>query len=121
MVGTYCSGVTTIADAGVGRGDYLEITTLQPGTGTSTTVSGTASRICGLIFNGASAQTSGGTVCSYAIPFRVGVHMDSDENISAPGTITPPDNFDNAENIPTSSGSGYGYSGFYLNYWQNSC
>merc|ERR1719323_1424787 len=57
MVGTYCSGVTTIADAGVGRGDYLEITTLQPGTGTSTTVSGTASRICGLIFNGASATT----------------------------------------------------------------
>ena len=136
--GPTCSGVTTInpaAASAVGQGDYLEIIALQPGTGTSTSVStpGTTSdaavinRICGVYFNAAqrnpapTAITTHATACSYSVPFRVGVHMDDKESIQAPPAVASP-NFDKAENNAiTATGSGQGYQGFYLNYWQASC
>ena len=132
-----CLGITTInpttlADARA-SGDYLEIVALQPGTGTSTTVLGTAAagggsnRICGVYFHvGAVAagppatQTTHQTACSYAVPFRVGVHFDAFESFTNP--VPTSANLDKFENSAiTATGSGYGYSGFYLNYWQNTC
>ena len=74
-----------------GLGDYLEIAILQPGTGTSTTVSyddvityplhentiyrqvsPLISRICGSYWNAnPTAQTSHATACTFAHPFKV--------------------------------------------------
>ena len=135
--GPTCTGLTiinpTLASAS-GQGDYLEIIALQPGTGTSTTVAtpGTASdpaapnRICGVYWNAAqrnpapTAITTHATACSYSVPFRVGVHMDDKESIKLAATAAA--TYKDWENNPlTATGSGYGYSGFYLNYWQNTC
>ena len=136
--GPTCSGVTTInptTASAIGQGDYLEIIALQPGTGISTYVAtpstatdpATINRICGVYFNAAqrspatTAITTHATACSYSVPFRVGVHMDDTEVIEAAATLASPD-FDKGENNAlTATGSGYGYSGFYLNYWQNTC
>ena len=122
-IGSSCSGVTTIntiATSQKGQGDYLEIVALQPGTGTSTTVAGT-NRICGSLFNAISTATiTHATACSYSVPFRVGVHMDDAETIAASGAAAAP-NLDRPENAPVVAGSGQGYQGFYLNYWQNTC
>ena len=119
-LGSYCSGTTTLSSTAAnqaGDGDYLEIVSLQPGTGTSGTV--TTSRICGSIFNGnPTTQTAQATACSFAQPFKIGVKMDSDEAV-IDSAANP--NLDKPENAPTVSGSGYGYSGFNLIYWQNSC
>ena len=98
----------------------MEIAALQPGTGTSTTVAGT-NRICGSIFNAnPTAATASATACSYSVPFRVGVKMDDKETIAATADAASP-NLDRPENAPISTGSGQGYQGFYLNYWQNTC
>ena len=59
------------------------------------------------------------TVCSFATPFKVGVHFDSDEVVFSP--VTTASALTHSENAPTSSGSGIGYTGFYLNYWQATC
>ena len=62
-----------------GLGDYIEIANLQPGTGTSTTINPAANRMCGVIFNAAPApQTAQATACSFAAPFKVGVHFDDE-------------------------------------------
>ena len=121
-VGTTCTGITTITPTVAnqkGFGDYLEIAALQPGTGTSTTVAGT-NRICGAVFNAnPTVSASSATACSYSVPFRVGVHMDDAEAITAPPAVGA--NYHLAENTKILAGSGQGYFGFYLNYWQNSC
>ena len=112
-----------------------EIVALQPGTGTSSIVQtpGTTSdpaainRICGVYWSAAqrnpapTAIAAHATACSYSVPFRVGVHMDDKEAIGATASVASPnfDKFDN--NALTATGSGYGWSGFYLNYWQNTC
>jgi len=116
---TYCTGITT-QPAAAGFGDYLEIANLQPSIGSSGTVN-TKSRICGAFWNaGDNPQTSHATACSFAIPFKVGVHFDDDESIKA-SPIASPD-LNKAENDPAATnGAGYGYSGFWLRYWQNSC
>jgi len=123
--GSYCSGVTTIsptAASNVGYGDYLEIVRLQDGTGSST-ASGpaTISRICGAIFDATttSDQTTHATACTYATPFRVGVHFDNDDAIGAPGDVATAMN--TLENPPVAANQGKGYQGFYLAYWQNTC
>ena len=110
--------MNTIAASQSGRGDYLEIVSIQPGTGSSGTVS-TISRLCGSIFNAnPTTQTAQATACSFAQPFKIGVKMDSDEAV-IDSAANP--NLDKPENAPTVAGSGYGYSGFNLIYWQNSC
>merc|ERR1712115_177719 len=116
---TYCTGITTQPTA-AGFGDYLEIVNLQPSIGSSGTVNANT-RICGAVFSaGANPQTAQATACSFAIPFKVGVHFDEEESIYASPFASP--NLNKAENDPAAtSGAGYGYSGFWLNYWQNSC
>merc|ERR1719282_18018 len=124
--GSHCTGVTTInaiAASNVGYGDYLEIIRLQDGTGTSTAAGATAtiSRICGAFWDAtvASDQVSHATACTYATPFKVGVHFDNDDIILAPGDIAAAQNA--GENPPVGSNNGRGYNGFYLAYWQNTC
>ena len=99
----------------VGFGDYLEIPNFQAGPGTDGAVG--ATRICGSFFNSATGQAAHQTLCSFATPFRIGVRFDADE---ATG-----DNGENAhgliENETSISGSGFGYTGFWLDFWQNSC
>ena len=130
--GSHCTGVTTIsstAASNVGYGDYLEIVRLQDGTGSSTAAGATAtiSRICGAFWDAtvASDQVSHATACTYATPFKVGVHFDNDEAIAAPpvGAASPLADIDHCENCPTTivGNSGRGYQGFYLAYWQNTC
>ena len=111
--GPTCSGITTInptAGSNNAQGDYLEIVALQPGTGTSSIVQtpGTATdpaainRICGVYWRAAqrnpapTAITAHATACSYAVPFRVGVHMDDKEAIGAPQCVV----IDDIKNIP---------------------
>lgn len=121
--GSLCTGITTLNPAvasNSGFGDYLDIVALQPGTGTTGTLN--TNRICGTVFNAASPTAVHATACSWAVPFKVGVHFDADDAINAPPA--PAYNF--VENDVTgttgiSAGAGYGYSGFYLSYWQNTC
>merc|ERR1712176_313820 len=124
--GSLCTGVTTLNPAvasNKGFGDYLEIVALQPGTGSTATIGPTGkNRICGTLFNAATPTAVHATACSWAVPFKVGVHFDQDDAINAP----PAPAYNLVENDVTgttghSKGAGYGYSGFYLNYWQNSC
>jgi len=122
-IGSLCKGVTTLSTtlaSNSGFGDYLDIIALQPSTGSTGTL--VTNRICGTIFNAASPTAVHATACSWAVPFKVGVHFDQDEAIDAP----PAPAYNLLENDVTgttgiSAGAGYGYSGFYLNYWQNSC
>ena len=118
-VGVTCTGITT-QPAAAGYGDYLEIANLQPSIGTAGSVV-TGTRICGAIFNAAaSPQTAQATACSFVTPFKVGVHFDEEESIHASPFATP--DLNKAENDPAAtSGAGFGYSGFWLHYWQNSC
>ena len=77
------------------------------------------SRMCGVFWNAATAQTTHATACTFAAPFKIGVHFDADEAIAA--TVASP-NYDSLENnAVTNTVSGVGYNGFYFNYWQNSC
>jgi len=124
--GSLCTGVTTLNPAvasNSGFGDYLEIVALQPGTGSTATIGPTGkNRICGTLFNAATPTAVHATACSWSVPFKVGVHFDQDDAINAP----PAPAYNLVENDVTgttgvSAGAGYGYSGFYLNYWQNSC
>ena len=107
----------------MGKGDYLDIVRLQDGTGTSTAAGATAtvSRICGAIFDAtvASDQVTHATACTFATPFKVGVHFDNDDIILAPGDIAAAQ--DSGENPPVDANQGKGYQGFYLAYWQNTC
>merc|ERR1712123_322174 len=118
-VGATCTGITTQpGPGGAAYGDYLEIANLQPTIGTSGTTT-TGTRICGAVFN-AIANIAQATACSFAIPFKVGVHFDDGEAIHTSPLAAP--NLNKAENDPAATvGAGYGYSGFWLTYWQNAC
>ena len=112
-----------IIDYHWGRGDYLDITALQTAIGTSGLVStATANRICGSFFSIA-PTTAHSTLCSFAVPFKVGVHFDADDAICASADAGAAK--DSCENDLAATaapvGAGYGYSGFYLAYWQNTC
>jgi len=121
-VGSVCTGVTTInpsQPALVAYGDYLEIAALQTAPATSTDING-VSRICGNFWTATSTGTAHATTCSFAKPFKVGVHFDQDDVVWSPAS-SPAALLTHYENAPTSSGSGIGYTGFYLNYWQSTC
>jgi len=120
-VGSVCTGITTFSStegSQVAYGDYLEIAALQNSPATSTDING-VSRICGNFWSASSTATAHTTACSYATPFKVGVHFDTDEVVFSP--VTTASALTHSENAPTSSGSGIGYTGFYLNYWQATC
>merc|ERR1712203_957609 len=127
-IGSVCTGTTTLSTtigSNVGLGDYLDITALQPSTGTTGTLN--VNRVCGVLFNAAAApQTTHATACSWAVPFKVGVHFDDADSIIAGGDAgtagTAGAAMASGENdIGAISATGYGYSGFHLAYWQNSC
>ena len=128
--GSLCTGKTTFsptATSNTGFGDYLDILALQPSTGSSGAlgaVGTSVNRICGTVFNAkahAATVTAPATACSWAVPFKVGVHFDADEALVA-APPAPTANYNAAENYPlVTAGGGYAYSGFYLSYWQNSC
>ena len=135
-VGAKCTGITdltvvtaTSATTALlrlatfqGRGDYLEITNLQEATGTATTINPTVSRICGTFWNAkaASDQTTHATACTFSYPFLVGVHFDDDEGFAKDDDAAA--SLDKVENGKVGeTGSGRGFQGFYINYWQNSC
>jgi len=122
-IGSFCSGVTIVASAdtttNVGHGDYLEIANMQPGPASSSTYVEKGFRLCGSIFNVITTATiAQGTVCSFTVPFKVGVHMDDGEAIGA-GTVSKFLTYEN--DVKHTSGAGHGYAGFYLSYWQVSC
>ena len=121
-VSSLCSGTTTLtptATAGVGYGDYLDIVALQAPPSSSGALN--TNRICGVYWAAAPAATAHATACSWAVPFKVGVHFDADDMIGASADVASP-NFDHFENDDSmSTGAGIGYMGFYLAYWQNAC
>jgi len=121
-VGSTCTGLTT-QPADTGYGDYIEIANLQPTIGSAGTIT-TVNRLCGALFNAISAggETAHATACSWATPFKIGVHFDEGESLVATATATP--NLNNGENVGSTAietQEGYGYSGFYMAYWMNSC
>ena len=121
-IGSQCTGVTTFSSTEAsqkGLGDYLEIAALQTSPATSTTIAG-VSRICGNIFSATTSGTAHATLCSFATPFKVGVHFDSDEVVFSPATAAKQTNSENNA-VATSTGAGLGYNGFYLDYWQATC
>merc|ERR1712117_406342 len=116
-------GITTQSPA-VGLGDYLEIPNMQHQPTAIAIVTGTVNadyRICGAVFSATADAIAGATVCSFNTPFKIGVHFDEDESIAAGAATTNLNTVENAASSKTTDGAGYGYSGFYLNYWQNSC
>ena len=105
-----------------GHGDYIEIPQMQNNPApTLPAIDGSVgvNRICGILFNAnpASGQTVHTTICSYATPFRVLVHFDSDEVIGD----NSGNGFGHIENENPTVGAGIGYTGFWLDYWQNTC
>merc|ERR1711971_828041 len=102
-----------------GLGDYLEIAALQTAPATATTIAG-VSRICGSFWTATTSGTAHATTCSFATPFKVGVHFDGDETVFSPLTAAKQTNNEN-QFLATSTGAGLGYNGFYLNYFQATC
>merc|ERR1719378_685718 len=119
--GSTCTGITT-QPASTAYGDYIEVANLQPTIGTSGSISA-QSRLCGAIFNAIGTATiAGATACTYAVPFKIGVHLDEGESIV--GTKVSTTAYTKGENIDNgdiAAGEGYAYSGFWLAYWMNSC
>jgi len=122
-VGTTCTGITSQAPTSTGYGDYIEIANLQATIGSSGTI-GTNSRVCGGLFNAgtASIQTTQATACTFAVPFKIGVHFDDGEVLINANVDTTA--FTKGENVALTdivTGAGLPYSGFWFAYWQNSC
>merc|ERR550532_2955850 len=72
-IGSQCTGVTTFSSTEgnqVAYGDYLEIAALQAATGTSSTVGGTVSRMCGNFWAASSTATAHASACSFSTPFK---------------------------------------------------
>ena len=124
-------------------GDYLEIpqaydhvafaalsTTIQAKAGQQSSIT----RVCGNVFAAtpvastaptgtAATQVSPLTICSKTTPFRIGVHTDSTENMglvasTAAQKAATAANWDNWEAGTRAANDGLGYSGFYLEYFQ---
>jgi len=122
-VGSVCTGITT-HEAMAGYGDYLEIANLQNDPAIAGTIT-TANRICGNVLDSATAAAGDEhkTVCSFATPFKIGVHFDEGESVK--DTKADSGNFEKAENHDAADidakGAGLGYTGFYLAYEMKAC
>lgn len=117
-----CVGVTTLsitedAQTGPHTGDYV---TLFGANNHPTTCAdiGVATKICGVFFTVSDATIVHNTICSCVTPFKMGVHFDTDEAYSH--TLTA-NKKTKSENTTPTLGSGFGLSGFYLDYWQVAC
>ena len=76
------------------------------------------SRIGGQLFG---LTTTHVTLCSFATPFKVGVHFDADESIQlTPASTAALSHLVETHDF-TGSGGALGIRGFYLNYFQVSC
>ena len=123
-VGPGCKGETYLHPATetsqFGFGDYINIPNAQtqPGTATLTAAAIGIDRICGAYFTATAAAVVHNTVCSFSVPFRLGVHFDDDEAIIVAATAAEKDHHEN--HAPT-VGSGFALSGFHLSYWQVAC
>jgi len=122
VAGVDCTGITT-QPADTGLGDYIEIPNLQPSIGSAGTLSKNA-RICGSIFAAIDSKTvtAAATACSFASPFRIGVHFDEGESLV--DTEADKAAQKKGENILIANliaDQGFAYSGFWLAYWMNSC
>ena len=123
-LGTVCTAISSVLAAGTtdnaatrGLGDYINIVNIQAKPGTTGTIG--LNTLCGGVLNGANAQAGQDTICSWATPFRIGVHFDSDEIL---GDTDTGNVFANSENRAPGDGiAGYGTQGFQLAYWQNTC
>merc|ERR1739848_209897 len=119
--GTTCTGLTT-QPADTAYGDYIEIANLQPSIGSAGTIS-TSTRMCGAIFDAnPTASTAQATACTFATPFKIGVHFDEGESLV--DTATTSTNLNKGENLDSTAldaTGGFAYSGFYMAYWMNSC
>jgi len=122
-VGTQCNGETAINSptvaSQVGNGDYIEILNAQSGTGTVIAISAIG-RMCGSYF-AVTATIAHGTVCTWSTPFKLSVHFDDAEAVGDATAAALAANKDNMENGPITTGSGVGFQGFHLAYWQNTC
>lgn len=122
-IGSLCTGISVASAIAANErayGDFLEIANAQDPTvtGAGAGVIG-IQRMCGQQWSakvGATFPVAVGTVCSWVVPFKVGVHFDENELIN----LTPPATA-NHENFGPVALFGWGYSGFYLSYWQGSC
>ena len=88
----------------------------------------TTARLCGAIFNAktGNGETAPATACTFATPFKIGVHFDEGESLvgTDPTGKVAAGAFKKGENVAEAdlaTGDGYGYSGFWLAYWQNAC
>ena len=93
----------------------MEIPNFQKAPGVDGTIG--ANKICGGVFNSIISEAGHETLCSFSTPFRLGVTFDADEAIN----LNTGDTFDHLENEDSTAGSGIGYTGFWLDYWQNPC
>ena len=76
------------------------------------------SRIGGQLFG---LTTTHVTLCSFATPFKVGVHFDADESIQlTPASTAALSHLVETHDF-TPAGGALGIRGFYLNYFQVSC
>ena len=119
-----CTGTTvtsaTAAD-NKGFGDYLEIGNMQNAPIATANIPDVGiQRICGGVWNVINDNAGPSvTICSFDTPFKVGVRFDSDESIGATGA-NQHGRIENEVNADV-QGAGIGYTGFWLNYWQNAC
>merc|ERR1712241_778712 len=118
--GTLCWGISQfnaiVDNAGnAGFGDYLDISNIQNGAGTATALG--FHKMCGTVWNQAATIATHATICTWAVPFRIGVHFDELEIAASNAGNT----HGHIENEIPAAGEGIGYTGFWLNYWQNTC
>ena len=77
------------------------------------------SKICSTYFTATANAVVSNTVCTFTTPFKIGVHFDGDESH---WLALSPNMFEKTENSAIyTAGSGAGWSGFYFDYWQNTC
>ena len=82
------------------------------------------SKICSTYFTATvgappAAAVVHNTVCTFTTPFRIGVHFDDDESHWLALTANMLKLTENS--AVYTAGSGAGWSGFYFDYWQNTC
>jgi len=113
--------LTAAGTLGPALTDFIDVINLQPGTGTTGTAGRT--RICGRIFNAAAIATiATATACTWSAPFKWGVHFDDHELFNNPAAAVPAGQAQENVNPPVLIATqGQGYTGFYMNWFQNKC
>ena len=115
-----CTGVTTITGAeptSVAQGDYITIENMQNAPGTAPTIG--VDKMCGQYFTATDQAVIHNTVCTFVVPMKLGVHFDDEEAHFLPLGANLLEKTEN--NAVATAGAGRGWSGFYLDYWQNAC